>query len=838
MKITLKNFRCYENASFDFGEKGLTLLSGPSGSGKSSILLGIYFGLFGTGTKLTMYGKTSCSIRIEFDGIVINRTKRPNRLVVDDNGGVYEDDAAQIVINNKFGESFQTTGYICQNAINSFILMSPIEKLGFLEKFAFHDTDLLQIKTRCKHVINERYENLIKTTSQLEIASAMVRELKEPEYMEFPLCNGVKKINSESLREKAITNTKIKYKNSNILISKGKKKIKCIQKELQSLEILEARVQSKEEFIKSINEKLGMLVDELQNCNGISDSNCIEKYEEQLSFITTEKELIALQIRYDEDIERLNDMKKGELSDILEKIKVLEKTLWKDYTEEAAKSTMHEHKQIMKDLEKIQDLRNDMSRFIVDEKHLISQREELEESKKELDTKKKLQDKLEMQKGIFKCPSCSKNLKFVSEELQLTDDIVSEIELDKYCLDEDILKLKKRISSMEIVITNKQTKLERFKELEKNISEITSQYLDEDDITLPDLTDIKKDLEYMKKYIYSQQSIEKQLTSLKTLQKEIEKNKQYSNFIESFETSTNTQKKNIDSLKNKISALMNVKIIYDEEEIRSKIIAEKQKKTIIETIKRDIKELNKDKDDHKKQLEVYKDLYLREFPSIRKISEVKSELSEKVKEYEELEKNKQELEKDIQNIEKYKEYIKVLESYKTWTDKINILEKDEIENRKQYGAAITLKEKILEAESIAMLNVISSINTHSQVYLDSFFPDNPISVKLVTFKETKKGKSVSKKPQINLQIEYKGMEADLTSLSGGETSRVILAFTLALGEMFNTPIMLLDECTSSLDQELTAEVMDGIRDNFSGKLVLIIAHQVCMGGYDKVIEIK
>ena len=55
--------------------------------------------------------------------------------------------------------------------------------------------------------------------------------------------------------------------------------------------------------------------------------------------------------------------------------------------------------------------------------------------------------------------------------------------------------------------------------------------------------------------------------------------------------------------------------------------------------------------------------------------------------------------------------------------------------------------------------------------------------------------------------------------------------------MFNTPIMLLDECTSSLDQELTNQVMEGIRDNFNGKLVLIIAHQVIKGSYDKVIEI-
>jgi ABC-type transport system involved in cytochrome bd biosynthesis fused ATPase/permease subunit len=55
--------------------------------------------------------------------------------------------------------------------------------------------------------------------------------------------------------------------------------------------------------------------------------------------------------------------------------------------------------------------------------------------------------------------------------------------------------------------------------------------------------------------------------------------------------------------------------------------------------------------------------------------------------------------------------------------------------------------------------------------------------------------------------------------------------------MFNTPMMLLDECTASLDQELTGVVMDGIREHFPGKLVLIIAHQVVKGQFDKVIQI-
>ena len=79
------------------------------------------------------------------------------------------------------------------------------------------------------------------------------------------------------------------------------------------------------------------------------------------------------------------------------------------------------------------------------------------------------------------------------------------------------------------------------------------------------------------------------------------------------------------------------------------------------------------------------------------------------------------------------------------------------------------------------------------------------------------------------------MEADITTLSGGELSRVILAYTLALSEIFNSPLILLDECTSSLDQELTSVVMESIKNNFSNKLVLCICHQVVSGNFDRKI---
>jgi ABC-type transport system involved in cytochrome bd biosynthesis fused ATPase/permease subunit len=81
------------------------------------------------------------------------------------------------------------------------------------------------------------------------------------------------------------------------------------------------------------------------------------------------------------------------------------------------------------------------------------------------------------------------------------------------------------------------------------------------------------------------------------------------------------------------------------------------------------------------------------------------------------------------------------------------------------------------------------------------------------------------------------MECDLKYLSGGELSRVILAFTLALADMFNVPLILLDEVTSSLDQDMNSIIIESVKTHFTNKLVLLISHQSLTGIYDKIINI-
>ena len=74
----------------------------------------------------------------------------------------------------------------------------------------------------------------------------------------------------------------------------------------------------------------------------------------------------------------------------------------------------------------------------------------------------------------------------------------------------------------------------------------------------------------------------------------------------------------------------------------------------------------------------------------------------------------------------------------------------------------------------------------------------------------------------------------IDDLSGGEAARVTIAFTLALAEIFNNPIVLLDECTANLNEDLASRVFSSIQKHMENRLVIVVAHQTVNGIFDKV----
>lgn len=804
MHLKLKNFRCYKEHSFDFDDIGFFLISANSGKGKSSIFEAINFALYGVGDKVIKRGEKSCSVEFIFDDLKVLRTKGPNRLLVNEK---YEDSVGQEIIYKKFGKSFDKVGYISQKAMNSFILMTPIEKLQFLETFAFQDVDLTDVKKRCKDLIKNRENDVLKIKSQLELAESYLKEMEVPEEVEFP-------INCKN-KELAIKNEETKYKNCETRIKKNRYHIEKIQNEINDLRVLNTHINNKDQNIDKLISELEELSIEEQNIKYIGDE-LYNEYKERLRALKNKKELVQAEITLNNDKEKLERRKINELDELQKKINIFEKSLWEDGTREETIENITSTKDTLKDIKQINLLLKQVVK--IDSKQIENNQEQLNNLRESLSEKEHL---LEKKSRIYhECPKCNAELYLFDKKLFSVEDNDSDEEIDLDVLEDEISDIKIKIKNLEKNLNSLNNKKEQNENIQKQINDIKDLYEDE----LDDEETVQEYLDDLESYMKSQIRKEKDLLELKNKFD----NRIFSSNIIHDEKDIKKQEEYIESLKEDCGENEET---LSEEELINLINTEKNNKDIIDRIRKKRKSLQNDKLNNKLVIDDLKNKHIEKYKEIKDEDKLKKEIEEYEQNIIDNEKDKQHIRKILDKIEEYKKYIEDKNKYETYHQKIITLHQHESESLKKLISAKMLKEKILESESIAMVNIVENINNHSKIYLESFFPENPISITLKTFKESKK----SDKPQINLEMYYNDEECDLKSISGGELDRVVLAFTLALSDIFNTPLLLLDESTSGLDEENTSIVFESIKENFKNKPVLVIGHQIVQGIFDKVI---
>ena len=820
MILNLENFKCHESKSLDFGKEGLILIEGPSGIGKTTILEAINFCLYGIGTKVVTEGKTKCKVEIIMDDITIKRSKKPNHLLVDN---MYEDEAGQAIVNRKFGYCFNICAYMTQDNISSFIYLSPLEKLNFLEKMSFTDINLSEIKIKCKNLLKERNEALSKTSSQLEIISKIIEERTEIEVVDFPIKCNIKN------REKIMTNEQVNHNNTKIFIKKSSKKLELLLSEKHSLQITNTEINLKKQEYRKNKKEFDKIIEEEKTII-LEGYGVVSKYESILSRIISSRELKNLQDKYKEDIDNLEQIKMIQAKEKMDRILELKGKLWKQYDKDETDNMIIDYKSLISDLYKIRDINKDIKKYKVDDHELEVKKKYLDNKRQEKENKKNKLSTLILQQKIYKCPSCHNTLKLendclepisinidVCENKNNKQDIIKEIEKDLKNLDNVIIKEYK-------IITDEEYKLIQYKKLLENHNEIVSQYED-----IPELEDTESDFEEIKRYKNNQEQIIKELH---ILENENNVSKTIQNIVQNIEKN----KKKIELLKSQnINNEDDTDILYTENEIREKIDIQKKNEYLLQdklSKKINLEESNiKIKD----RINYLKKEHISKYKKFNSEDEIDEKIKEIKKEHNDLELKLSEHETTLEKIDKYNKYLELKKEQDILNQKQEVLKLEEIENRKKYKAILEFKEQMLEAETISMINIIETINTHIQEYLEKFFPENPISISLSTEKEIK---NKTNKTQINLVIDYKGMSCDINMLSGGEKSRVILAFTMTFSEIFNTPIIMLDECTSSLDAELTGEIIESIKETSKEKLILAVCHQITTHAhFDKIITL-
>lgn len=813
MKLVLKNFRCYKNKEFEFNNTGLCLITAPSGSGKSTILMAINFVLYGKGKNVISFGENSCSVELIFnENLYIKRSKKPNVLMVN---GEYEDEVGQQIINKMFGETFDITGYIPQNAFNSFIRMNSSDMLQFLE-IAFKDVKLNEAKERVKNLISKEHDELTKLSGEISMCEKMLMDLNKPEEVSFPF-----KTKNEEL---SIKNEEIRLKNVSKRIEKTSRELSQYQKQFNDYRVLNSYVKSKKENLDKIISRIDTLKEENRS-DDESYSELLTDYSRRLKNLKSRREINVLISQLEKDEKKLIEMKKKEEENLKKDLTSMTVNLWEDYSKEECLKLIDDMKEAQKDCQKIKHLEDQMNKEKVGDVEKI--KETLANLLKEVEDKTQEYEMIKKSQNLKECPSCKETLIVNNDD----DLVVFNERISKHSKeDEDrcyktLLELKKKAKVKENEFSRTKSLMESIDKMKVEISSIKEGY--DEELNLEEITE---NIEELQSYFKNQTSLERKINDIKTKLKE----GRFSSSLEYLEKDVIRQRRKVEELNDESETRREGEESMTEEELQELITETKRKKEENGRIKMERKKLIDDKEMIENEIDIAETNFISKFQEIKTEEEMKMLIEKSNDELLEYEKQKKSHQDNLNVIEKYKQYRKDKESYDNWINQMENLKERESLSSKRYSSSLLLKQSILEAESIAVTNIVNNINTNASIFLEHFFPVNPIVVNIVCFKEVKN----NSKPQLNVEVLYKDMMCDLSTLSGGELSRVILAFTLSLADLYQSPLLLLDETTASLDEELTTIVFETIKEHFRNIPILSISHQCTEGIFDTVLKIQ
>jgi len=788
--LTLKNFRCWEDKTITFPAEGICLLSGRSGKGKSTIFNAFSFLITGKGKNITSFSKKTTSVTLSRGDLVITRTRGPNRLTLEREGVVYEDDEAQSIVDSIFGAEFCHTSYIDQDNTHSFVFLSPSEKMEFLETLLLHHFQIDNMKDKVKDAISKakldhsQFETRWNTLNEMK--SGLTKRVQNPLVIEEKI--NVTSGNVMKLTEKIRTNLTISEKNSKTTSLK-------IKKAEQDL-IHATKMAEKRQQIQAI------LDDTILQLSSLGDKSEITTTVDLLS--EKKKECINMRsyFRYMELEAKVNEIRQ---KNDVERQKYIEMTSQLPSVTSIRESLkiMNRANDIIASLILLDDSIQDPPDFQaeIDKRVVI-----INKTKEKRDhTKSDLMNA----KICYRCPSCEKNLKLLHNHL-----IVESV---SKCSVDDQERLQKLISSLDDEIRAVEKELDDWKtkkiQYETNNTEYNRLFdILESLLSLPTGDTIEQEaidetIETYTKYLSTHETASKGLQSIDGDRLFMEWKKELESFpksIRDLTISTLTPEKN--------------------EEIYS-------------TIVNDLSSL-KEKLERIRSLTAKKEAYTKE------LALCLSENEHDILQHLSAEREKYELYQ--QKSVNYRMYLQHLEEWvriEKENDQYDTIEKNIADAKAQRDCVIDrlrglvkLRDHIKQAEQKSMEEFISSLNQHASIYIEEFFPDDDLIVELKTEKDSG-GNSKKEKIALHFDVKYRNMSGDLSFLSGGEKDRVNLAFTLAFSELVDTKILMLDECISSLDSETTNVVLEHMKEKYKGKLMIVVSHQANLGFFDHLIEL-
>lgn len=784
--LILDNFRSFGHKEIFFEEGRSTLIAGKSGSGKTTVFMAINFALNGSGRDLIRHGQKKCRVVMSMGPLVITRQKGPDRLIVEKEGTVYEKHAAQAVIESLFEN--QNLGYVSQSTHRSFLMMTPAEKLKFIENMTFDRSFVEQINRNVKALVSERKLELEKTRKERTTMETTLLALKIECETEQPEGSFSLELEEELKVKREQLFAKV---NDAVHVLEVKNKL---QKDLQRLVGINSSIEELERKITRLTQQ-EFAWNQYSSClsqlnNLIKPELSLEEIDEMMFKWTRmtqlDKELSKAKVLR----EKLNSI------DCTKPLKVvqLDDDEIEGYLLNAKKyDDLYQIDRLLDSLPK-----SNFSRSLLTEIADLREKEDLYcSSKRRLEVLKvkKLESTV-----LTECPKCLSTLGFWNGKL---------IEMD--CRDSKVNS--KQMSAVEVKRIDEE--ILNLSIVCRNLESLSTKFQAYGNI------DISSEMQRLKQIEDQRDALLKRKAAIGELE-DFEYDSQKVAEVKTYVVSMKLYRNNLKEFERLSSKL-------DEYEDLQK---ERDQLQIPPVSYLELQSLKKKAQEYdylvKKCSDLICDPLSETTDSYRKQLLMATEKRDKMSQLARIDLTEDDcvcLRRQLDDVERQlrevRQHFKQREAFEQW-EKVRHVIKKENELELSYPRAVRLQSIVRETEKEALEEMLNQLNFHSQMYLEKFV-DN-LSIEFVF------------DSKIYANLTHRGHKTDVNSLSGGEFSRVMLAVTLALAEMHGVELLMLDESVSSLDQETTTDVLEVISENFKGT-VLCIAHQTVRGSFDKVIEL-
>ena len=857
-RLRLENFLAHDNTDIEFSQSGITAIIGENGSGKTSILEGIYYALFGESSKgnlgdIVKWGRSGASVELEFIKgnrrykIVreIKKTSKGNttnaflyriensREILEKHKNLNKELPAITGLSKK---TFLNSVLVRQGEIEGLLRLKPSEREKVIEELLDlhlyvklqekykelrrkeeNNLELLESQKINKEEIEKYLTDIESKLKALEEEIEKLQKEKENienqlKQVEKSLEDATKKENEKKIKEVNLRNVEIRLKeleNQLQEIRNLKEKLPSLEKDVEKLQELENTYLRLQE-IKNINLELNQILENLKEIQ--------EKIKFKQSFEPVFKEIVEKS----EELKNLNETikdlqrKKGEISQLQNQIQQKSNDL---------KNKEDKYKQIVNELLTYYDkfrmlllnplmIQEHINQNEYKIQHLEQEITSIKEQKATVETEgKQLRQKLDNLNSIQgECPTCGRPLEEHKKE-ELRQEIEKEL-VEKRNLYNQLKQKEKELSE----------ELEKQKKIKDLLLQLNVIY--------ESIKEVKKEVEDGK---FKLKALEDQVKNLDSL---MEKEKEIKEFIDKHREDFGYYQKILkENLEQKEKELLNRKISL-ENSLNQKLTGLNVDLNLID---KEISKINSEINLLKPKRDYYNQI-------LAKIKEEEKLLKEKVEKEEE----KKHLEEDIQalqtqlndlNIEGLKNQKEKLTQ--TIQEKLNLMSEKNIEFGKLKGEKGILEQQLIHAErqEREMENLRVRIKKYQKLenalqQLQKLLKDNALyNIPRITediFSKFGFNQFINLRFTDKYDIELTAnalsssdIKVSIDALSGGQRIALSIALRLAIAKILNekTDFLILDEPTIHLDESRKKELVDLLGDlkesNFIRQLIVV-----------------